>query len=88
MAKYEKHATFNIRTINATTNAMKTLDEIKQWLINNKPSLQALCKIQELGIFGSYSGEEQTETSDLDVFVVFSGAAKLDDIRQAGKLSY
>ena len=77
MAKYVKHATFNARTINATTNAMKTLDEIKQWLINTKPSLQALYKIQELGIFGSYSREEQTETSDLDVLVVFSDPPSL-----------
>ncbi|PSB22636.1 DNA polymerase beta [filamentous cyanobacterium CCP2] len=51
---------------------MKTLAEIKQWLVHNKSFLQERYKVQELGIFGSYVRQEQTETSDVDVLVEFS----------------
>ncbi len=50
---------------------MKTLEEIKPWLEQNKSLLQDRYKVRELGIFGSYVREEQTETSDLDVLVDF-----------------
>lgn len=32
---------------------MKTLEEIKQWLSQQKPLLQERYKVQELGVFGS-----------------------------------
>lgn len=51
---------------------MKTLEEIKQWLILNKPILQERYSIKELGIFGSYVRQEQTEESDIDLLVEFS----------------
>lgn len=51
---------------------MKTLAEIQQWLVLNKPALQARYSVKELGIFGSYVRQEQTEASDVDVLVEFS----------------
>ncbi len=50
---------------------MKTLEEIQQWLVQNKALLQERYKVRELGIFGSYVRQEQTETSDVDVLVEF-----------------
>lgn len=50
---------------------MKTLEEIKQWLAQHKSTLQERYKVKELGIFGSYVRQEQTETSDVDVLVEF-----------------
>ncbi|XGV95246.1 MAG: nucleotidyltransferase family protein [Leptolyngbya sp. BL-A-14] len=56
---------------------MKTLEEIKQWLVQNKSMLQAQYKIRELGIFGSYIRQEQTESSDVDLLVEFSETPSL-----------
>jgi predicted nucleotidyltransferase len=51
---------------------MKTLEEIKRWLLQHKPLLQERYKVQELGVFGSYVRQEQTEASDVDLLVEFS----------------
>ncbi|MEQ8757679.1 MAG: nucleotidyltransferase family protein [Coleofasciculus sp. G1-WW12-02] len=56
---------------------MKTLEEIKQWLVQNKSVLQERYQVRELGIFGSYVRKEQTETSDVDVLVEFSQTPSL-----------
>lgn len=56
---------------------MKTLDEIRQRLIQHKSVLQERFKVIELGIFGSYAREEQAETSDVDVLVEFSETPSL-----------
>lgn len=56
---------------------MKTLEEIKQWLVQNKSLLQERYNVRELGIFGSYVRQEQTETSDVDVLVDFSETPSL-----------
>lgn len=56
---------------------MRTLEEIKQWLVLNKPLLQEHYKVREIGIFGSYVRREQTETSDVDVLVEFSETPSL-----------
>jgi hypothetical protein len=50
---------------------MKTLEEIKQWLVQNKSLLRERYKVRELGVFGSYVRQEQTETSDVDILVEF-----------------
>ena len=50
---------------------MKTLEEVKQWLGQHKSMLQERYKVRELGVFGSYVRQEQTETSDVDVLVEF-----------------
>lgn len=51
---------------------MKTLEEIEQGLRQHQTLLQERYKVKELGIFGSYVREEQTEESDVDVLVAFS----------------
>jgi hypothetical protein len=56
---------------------MKTLEEVKQWLGQHKLLLQERYKVRELGIFGSYVRQEQTETSDVDVLVEFSETPSL-----------
>ncbi|EDX73819.1 hypothetical protein MC7420_5699 [Coleofasciculus chthonoplastes PCC 7420] len=56
---------------------MKTLEEIKQWLGQNKSVLQERYQVREIGIFGSYVRKEQTETSDVDVLVEFSQTPSL-----------
>ncbi len=56
---------------------MKTLEEIKQWLVKHKLTLQEQYKVSELGIFGSYVRQEQTENSDVDLLVEFSETPSL-----------
>ena len=56
---------------------MKTLEEIKQWLVQHKSVLQEHYKVRELGIFGSYVRKEQTENSDVDLLVEFSETPSL-----------
>lgn len=56
---------------------MKTLEDIKQWLVQNKSVLQERYQVRELGSFGSYVRKEQTETSDVDVLVEFSQTPSL-----------
>lgn len=56
---------------------MKNLEEIKQWFVQHKLVLQERYKVRELGIFGSYVRQEQTETSDVDVLVEFSETPSL-----------
>lgn len=56
---------------------VKTLEEIKQWLVRHKSVLQEQYKVRELGIFGSYTREEQTENSDVDLLVEFSETPSL-----------
>ncbi|NEQ46655.1 MAG: nucleotidyltransferase family protein [Leptolyngbya sp. SIOISBB] len=56
---------------------MKTLEEVKQWLVQHQSVLHERYQVKELGIFGSYAREEQTETSDVDVLVEFSKTPSL-----------
>ncbi|MEB3882477.1 nucleotidyltransferase family protein [Lyngbya sp. CCY1209] len=56
---------------------MKTLEEIQQWLVLHRSVLQERYHVRELGIFGSYVRQEQTETSDVDVLVEFSETPSL-----------
>lgn len=55
---------------------MRSLEEIKQTIIQSKPRLQQRYQVTQLGIFGSYVRGEQTETSDLDVLVEFEPEAR------------
>jgi len=50
---------------------MKTLGEIKETLAKHKEELRKLFGVKEIGIFGSYAREEQTELSDVDILVEF-----------------
>jgi len=56
---------------------VKTLEEIKQWLLQHKSLLQEKYQVRELGIFGSYVRKEQTEASDVDILVEFSQTPSL-----------
>ncbi len=56
---------------------MKTLEVIQQWLVRNKSLLQERYQVRELGIFGSYVRQEQTQTSDVDILVEFSETPSL-----------
>lgn len=56
---------------------MKTMEEIQQWLVQNKSLLRERYKVRELGVFGSYVRQEQTEASDVDVLVEFSETPSL-----------
>lgn len=56
---------------------MKTFDEVKQQLLQIKPRLQQVYQVTELGIFGSYARQEQTEVSDVDVLIDYDQAPTL-----------
>ena len=50
---------------------MKTSDEIKKILKDNKEDLNSRFNVKTIGIFGSYAREENDEISDLDILVEF-----------------
>ena len=50
---------------------MKTLQEIKTKIEEIKPVLKEKFQVETIGVFGSYSREEQNKTSDVDVLVTF-----------------
>ncbi|MGB7312300.1 MAG: nucleotidyltransferase family protein [Nodosilinea sp.] len=56
---------------------MKTLEEIKQWLVQHQGVLEERYQVTEVGIFGSYVREEHTANSDVDVLVEFSKTPSL-----------
>jgi predicted nucleotidyltransferase len=51
---------------------MKTIQEIKSILGSAKKELILKYNIKEIGIFGSYLRQEETDESDLDILVEFS----------------
>jgi uncharacterized protein len=50
---------------------MLTSDEILTFLRKNKLTLKEKFFVTEIGLFGSYARNEQTENSDIDFLVVF-----------------
>lgn len=50
---------------------MLSSNEIIQFLKNNKSYLQKQFHCSEIGLFGSYARNEQTEQSDIDILVAF-----------------
>ncbi len=50
---------------------MKTLEEIKAQLEELKPILKERFQVETIGVFGSYSREEQKKKSDVDILVTF-----------------
>lgn len=50
---------------------MKTYQEIREILIENKEKIRGNYKVKKLGIFGSYVRGEQREDSDVDLLVTF-----------------
>ena len=56
---------------------MKNRTEIEAILRQHKPELAEKFHVQEIGIFGSYGRGEETEGSDVDLLVEFSGPVGL-----------
>jgi predicted nucleotidyltransferase len=56
---------------------MKTLDEIKQIVAQNKDELRRRYKVREVGVFGSYVRGNQKKGSDIDILVDFDGPVSL-----------
>jgi predicted nucleotidyltransferase len=50
---------------------MERKDQILTILKKQLPYLKEKFKVKSIGLFGSYSREEQTETSDIDMLVEF-----------------
>ena len=60
---------------------MLASNEIIQFLIENKSYLRKHFHCSEIGLFGSYARNEQTDESDIDILVVFEpGTPNLFDI--------
>ncbi len=65
---------------------MKTLDEIKSILVLNKSRLSDKYGLTELAVFGSYSRNDQTDESDIDILVDFAKPVGLEFIELAIEL--
>jgi uncharacterized protein len=65
---------------------MKTLEEIKSILVQNKLRLHDEFSLTEMAVFGSYSRNEQTEKSDIDILVDFDKPVGLEFIELAIEL--
>ena len=64
-------------------------NQIIQKLRSIKPALQEKYGVTELALFGSYSRDEQTEKSDIDILVAYNkklGMQFLDMIYELDKL--
>ena len=65
VTQYEKNdMLYNVKT-------MKTLDEIREILKDNKDALKEQFGVSQLGLFGSFVRGEQNPESDLDILVDF-----------------
>jgi len=51
---------------------MTTLNEISSFISTQKNEFKTKYMVNEIGIFGSYAKNRQSETSDLDVLVEFN----------------
>lgn len=58
---------------------MKTFHEIRDTLVRHIPGLIRRYKLREIGIFGSYVKNVQTESSDVDILVDFEEIPTLFD---------
>ncbi|OQY08727.1 MAG: nucleotidyltransferase, partial [Marinitoga sp. 4572_148] len=58
---------------------MKNLKEIKKIIMENKKTLIETYGIKEIGIFGSFSRNEQNEFSDIDILVSLKNDYKTFD---------
>lgn len=64
----------------APEDAMKTFSEIQETLSASKNNLMQKYQVQEIGIFGSYVRNTQTDHSDVDVLVDFENVPNLYDL--------
>jgi predicted nucleotidyltransferase len=58
---------------NAYLSAVKSTEEIKKELKKLKEKLQKKYPIASLALFGSYSRNQQTDSSDVDLLIEFNG---------------
>lgn len=65
---------------------MLTKEIIKKKLQETLPSLQRKYPIDKLGLFGSYSRDEQGDDSDIDILVEFNGSIGWDFFDLASEL--
>lgn len=65
---------------------MKTLQEIKVTLNNNRNQLFEKYPIRTLAIFGSYARNEQSEKSDVDLIVEFKDKIGMEFIDLADEI--
>jgi len=56
---------------------MKTLEEIKNSLIQQKSILREKYKVNRVGIFGSYVRSVQTQKSDIDILIDYEEVPSL-----------
>jgi hypothetical protein len=59
---------------------MKTIREIKAILAKHREELKSRFKVKEIGIFGSYVRETQSNRSDVDILVEFKESISLLDL--------
>jgi len=59
---------------------MKTLEDIKKVLKENKEKIASEFRAEIIGIFGSYVRGEQREESDIDILVRFKEGATIFDL--------
>jgi predicted nucleotidyltransferase len=60
---------------------MLTSNDIISFLIENKSYIRNQFSCSEIGLFGSYARNEQTNESDIDILVVFkTGTQNLYDV--------
>lgn len=59
---------------------MNRCEKLQDELADIKPLLESEYRVRELGIFGSYVRNEQTDTSDLDILVEFESPVSLFDL--------
>ena len=62
---------------------MKTLEEVQTILSEHKQGLKEKFKVERIGIFGSYVGNEQREDSDVDILVEFGEPVGLEFVHLA-----
>jgi uncharacterized protein len=65
---------------------MKNLNQILSIISENKDSLKRKYRISKIGVFGSYSRNEATEESDVDILVEFEEPIGLDFVLLAEEL--
>jgi predicted nucleotidyltransferase len=58
-------------------SSVRSLEEVKLELQALKPLLKKRFKVETIDIFGSFAREMQTEKSDLDILVTYSGMVSL-----------
>ncbi len=56
---------------------MKSLQEIKEIIVQHKKELENRFNVKEVGIFGSYVNGTATDRSDIDVLVEFNNPISL-----------